>query len=63
MTVRTNWRIHGFTTPLPAGRHSHRRNEPGRAGTALRAEERCAPLPPSIVSLKSMKDLAHPDHD
>ena len=26
----------------------------------LRAEERCAPLPPSIVSLKSMKDLAHP---
>jgi Xaa-Pro dipeptidase len=26
----------------------------------LRAEERCPPLPPSIVSLKSMKDLARP---
>ncbi len=27
---------------------------------SLRAEEPCAPLPPSIASLKSMKDLAHP---
>ena len=27
---------------------------------SLHAEEPCAPLPPSIASLKSMKDLAHP---
>jgi Xaa-Pro dipeptidase len=27
---------------------------------ALRAEDACAPLPPSIASLKSMKDLAKP---
>ncbi len=27
---------------------------------SLRAEERCAALPPSIASLNSMKDLAHP---
>ncbi|MGC2186551.1 MAG: Xaa-Pro peptidase family protein [Terriglobales bacterium] len=28
--------------------------------SSLRAEEACAPLPPSIASLKSMKDLAKP---
>ena len=28
--------------------------------SALQAEEACAPLPPSIASLKSMKDLAKP---
>jgi Xaa-Pro dipeptidase len=27
---------------------------------SLRSEEPCAPMPPSIASLKSMKDLAHP---
>ena len=56
-----DWRIHGLDdavfcrpAPLPRARAwplTHR---------ALRAEDACAPLPPSIASLKSMKDLAKP---